>query len=235
MPHVFVIGSKGGTGTSSVAANLARSIRLNGETSVLIELCPQNQLGVHFALPWPNVQGWAQCESFVDLAKQFYRTDSDILLLPYGQMANGITPDTLFTHLKQIELPENAWFIFDCPKTFPVFEFASRKDFIIEVSTCDPICHSILYQKYAYKNYKPIQGHYILVNKYNAQSQIEAEIFCVWQNELNQLCPLFIHFDEAIKEAPGYQNQAVQTHPGNTCRADFAKLSSWLASKVSQQ
>lgn len=235
---VFVTGTKGGTGVSSVVANLARSLADSNETVVVIELDSQNQLARHFAIPWQSQIGWQNAHDLEALQYCFYQTQSKIHILPYGESFNEqakLQAQSIVDNSSKLKLPDHSWIIFDVGQSKQLDSLQlNSNDIILEVANCDGICHSILYQK-LFLNKQTYQAqHHVLINRYNAHSEVESDLFTLWRQQLNCISPVFINTDEAIKVAVTHGNQAVALYPANSCRADFERLSAWLAHLLTQ-
>ncbi|MCU4677042.1 cellulose biosynthesis protein BcsQ [Catenovulum sp. 2E275] len=236
MQRVFLIGTKGGTGTSSVTANLARCLADAAEPTLVVELNAQNQLARHFAIPWLAKTGWQNANDLHTLQNCFYQTQSGIQVLPYGKsnQSKVLTAKEVVDGLNQFELTPNTWVLFDITSTdFSTLSLNST-DIVLEVANCDAINHSLLYQKFTVDKFECSAQYYVLVNKFNSHSDVESDIFTLWQHQLTHLSPVFIHADEAIKVAVTHANQAVALYPANSCRADFERLCGWLSSLQTQ-
>ncbi len=64
MKKIFVKGIKGGTGTTSVVANLACALRKSHETVYVIDLDPKSDIGLHLGLAWDHLLGWSDYADF---------------------------------------------------------------------------------------------------------------------------------------------------------------------------
>ncbi|WAJ72471.1 cellulose biosynthesis protein BcsQ [Catenovulum adriaticum] len=237
--RIFVTGTKGGTGVSSVVANLARSLADSNEITLVIELDSQNQLARHFAIPWQSKIGWQNAYDLEALPYCFYQTQSNINILPYGESLGEqakLCAQTIIDSSSKLDLPKNSWILFDAGQSQQLNALdLNSNDIILEIANCDGICHSLLYQKFFMDKQKYKAQHYVLINRYNAHSEVESDLFTLWRQQLDCLSPVFINTDEAIKVAVTHGNQAVALYPANSCRADFERLSAWLAHLLTQR
>ena len=71
MKRVFLKGIKGGTGTTSVVANLACALRKSNESVFVIDLDQKGDLGLHFGLAWEHRLGWTDYADFASACEQF--------------------------------------------------------------------------------------------------------------------------------------------------------------------
>ncbi|MGL5564712.1 MAG: cellulose synthase operon protein YhjQ/BcsQ, partial [Plesiomonas sp.] len=58
MITVALQGIRGGVGTTSIVAGLALAARRQGARVLAVDLCPDNQLPLHFGRPHDEVCGW---------------------------------------------------------------------------------------------------------------------------------------------------------------------------------
>lgn len=85
MRVIAVVSPLGGTGRTTLTAHLATLLALQGESSLAVELCPQNLLGRYLGMRKPSATGWAR-----DAADGQWWADSGIensdgvRILPYG-------------------------------------------------------------------------------------------------------------------------------------------------------
>ena len=62
MPVIALQGLRGGMGTTSVTAALARALQQLGESVLAIDFTPDNLLRLHFNTPFELARGWARAE-----------------------------------------------------------------------------------------------------------------------------------------------------------------------------
>jgi cellulose synthase operon protein YhjQ len=235
LQRIFIKGIKGGVGSTSVVANLACVLKKSDVDVVAIDLDAKSDLGLHFGLKWTATKGWSN-ESTFDDALLHFRKDSDgVLFLPHGD--NESTLDEIISTInncKNLDYKESAWIIFDCPSHINISHYPlEENDIVIELVTCDAICHSLIYKRLqTLKSVESSWKHFFVVNRYNAASVLEFDLFSLWQSTLPFMAPFFINSDEVIKEATANRNVALNCAPYSVANDDFETLAGWLVSKA---
>lgn len=237
MKRVFLKGIKGGTGSTSVAANLACALRKSNEDILLIDLDPKSDVGLHLGLPWQHNSGWSNYPNFESAIEEFFTDNDGVIFLPFGSNSSGIKRlQETIAGVSNLKTNQSAWVIFDCPNYIDLNDFSfTEQDIVLEVINCDAICHSLVYKrlvslKQATKDWQ----HYFLVNKYNSASELESDLLQVWQSETPLLAPIHMNKDEVIKESTAFKNVAVNCAPYSVAYDDFETLAGWLVSKASK-
>lgn len=80
MKRIIIFSSRGGTGATSVAANLTSALNAVGQSSYVIDMNPQNVLRLHFAMDIHDANGWA-----VEAANHALKTET----LQAGQLSSS--------------------------------------------------------------------------------------------------------------------------------------------------
>jgi cellulose synthase operon protein YhjQ len=233
--RVFIKGVKGGTGCTSVVANLACVLKKSAVDVIAIDLDSKNDLSLHFGLPWSNTKGWSNATTFNDVLSMFYQDSDGVVFLPFGDnkaMQNEVT-DTI-TYAKQLQCSADTWMLFDCPAHLDITDYPlTANDIVIELVNCDAVCHSLIHKRLiTLKNLKTSWKHYFLVNKYNSASTLEFDLFSLWQTTLPAMAPFFINLDEVVKESTAYRNVTLNCAPLSIANDDFETLAGWLVSKT---
>lgn len=235
MRRVFISGIKGGVGSTVIVANLASALSQAGETVICVDLDSKNELRLHFAHQWSDPTGWSSSKN-LDLTQCAFVDNDSVSFIPHGDKPSTINAKkALIEKTHQLDLPNDAWLLFDVPSYGSAESFALKEDDLhIRVVNCDANCHSLINQRLFKQTNTP---EYVLVNRFNGSANIEVEIMQLWRDEVSNLLPFFIHQDEVIKEALAYKNVAFNCAPHSVIRDDFQALISWLHlqySKASQ-
>ena len=235
MKKIFVKGIKGGTGTTSVVANLACALRKSHETVYVIDLDPKSDIGLHLGLAWDHLLGWSDYADFASASEQFHQDNDGVTFLPYGSGSNTKSSfKDIINHCQQLHDSDDAWFLFDCPAHINALEYPlDPEDIFLEVINCDAICHSLMYKQLNFlKQSGSSWQHYFLTNRFNSASELESDLLQLWQSELPLFAPLYINKDEAIMEATAFRNVATNCAPYSVANDDFETLSVWLVSRA---
>lgn len=99
MNHISIISLKGGTGRTTIAANLGRLMAERGRTLV-VDLDPQNALGLSLGMPVSESLGIATPDLDRDHLATYLRTNpTNVPYIPFGRPAAS-TLTALAAHLK---------------------------------------------------------------------------------------------------------------------------------------
>lgn len=235
MQRVFIKGIKGGTGGTSIVANLACALKKSDVDVIAIDLDAKSDLSLHFGLPWTQTLGWSNAETFNDALSMFQQDSNGIIFLPFGD--NSATTDDVIDTVnscQQLDLAPDTWMLYDCPSHIDITHYSlNHDDIFVELVNCDATCHSLIHKRLlALKKSKNNWKHYFLVNKYNSASLLEFDLFALWQTTLPLIAPFFINHDEVVKEATAYRNVAFNYAPYSVANDDIETLAGWLVSKA---
>ena len=74
MKVIALQGIRGGVGTTAIVAGLAQAAHEQGARVLAVDLCPDNQLGIHLGLPHDDPGGWSRLtQQYSALSGQRYR------------------------------------------------------------------------------------------------------------------------------------------------------------------
>lgn len=235
MRKIFIKGIKGGTGATSIVANLACALRKSDEDVIAIDLDSKSDLGLHFGLSWEHTSGWSNYLSFESALDEFHIDDDGVIFLPFGTLsANTQRINKTIESAQQLQVNDSAWLLFDCPAHQEIQDYdLSSNDIVLEVINCDSVCHSLVYRRLLQLNQCPKKWqHYFLINNYNSACELESDLLQVWQAETPLLAPVHINKDEVVKESTAFRNVAVNCAPYSVAHDDFETLASWLVTRA---
>lgn len=87
MTSLALHGLRGGLGRSSVLAALGHALRELGERVLLVDLCSNNLLGLHFNLPLVGCDGWANAErDGRPFGDQVFEVFDGLCVMPFGEL-----------------------------------------------------------------------------------------------------------------------------------------------------
>lgn len=234
MPVIALQGLRGGTGTTSLAAALAWSLSALGESVLVVDLSPDNQLRMHFNMPVQHGRGWMR--SALDnqpWQQSAMRYTAQLDFIPFGQLtdaervafwhasSNGVThwADALAT-LK----PLYNWILLDIPAGDTPWASAmlQQADRVFNVINADANCHIRLHQQ------RFLPGSLFLLNQFASVSQSQHDIHQVWLNSLPDLAPVLIHRDEAVAEALMSKQPLGEYRPLSLAAEEVTTLANWM-------
>lgn len=229
MNRVFFKGIKGGTGTTSIIANIATLLAQSKHSVLCIDLDPKNELCLHLGHQWHNQIGWSNkaIDADANWTDSAFINEDNVKYVPFGsESTNTFALCTLLNQSKRLNLEANSWLLFDVPSHISLEELPlDENDLIINIVTCDPGCYSQIKKGHSGSN-----GFY-LINRFNASNPLELDVYQIWRANLNQLAPFFIHFDSSVPEALAAKNVLINCSPLSVVKEDFQALASWLNNK----
>lgn len=235
MTVVALQGLHGNVGTTSITAGLAWALRQLGERVLVIDLCPDNLLRLHFNMGFDSSRGWARSEFDNILWQQsamHYVPGLDFL--PFGQLSlaelqdwqhNKRTQPTYWLDkLNQLKSSnEYQWILLDMPFSYPLLEqpILTVVDRHITVITPTMNDHIRLHQQ-ALPN-----DSYLLINQFLTNSVLQQDLHLLWLQSLERLMPLIIHRDEAVPEALAVKKPIGEYSPNSLSASEITTLANW--------
>lgn len=237
--HITFSGLRGGSGTTSLAAMLADSLRLLGESVLLVDLHSTDLLRLHFTIPYKDGYGWAFAEkSGIPWYQHTYQIDPNLWVLPYGR--NGLASlkttyeqdeaerlwnaSTALKYIKQ-STKAPAWVIFDAPADVELYaNLRQSSDFQILVAQPDMASHILLgqYPLDLYPNTK------ILINGMSPERRLSEAIILDWDLRYAQrLLPVRFHEDSHVHEALAHKMPATSYFPASSAAQNMQSLALW--------
>lgn len=235
MPIIVLQGIRGGLGTTAVTAGLAWALQQLGERVLAIDFSPNNLLRLHFNMTFAQSRGWARAMTDGDGWHQGamqYLPDLDFL--PFGQL-NQTEIDTLQQYcidcptywqnnLAQVSADGGRrWILIDAPADDSPLtcQALAAADAVFMLLAPDTNCHTRLHQQ-------PLPNQrYFLVNQFSAISQIQQDLYQLWQHTLPRLLPLVIHRDEALAESPAAKQPLGEYRPASCAAEEIITLANW--------
>ncbi|WP_449430346.1 cellulose biosynthesis protein BcsQ [Pseudomonas putida] len=198
-------GVRGGLGRTALLAALGYALRELGERVLLVDLCADNLLGLHFNLALDEREGWARAElQGRAFDEPMYEVLEGLCLLPFGQVAEselaglGALGAPEVWRTRQAELAQHFdWLLFDLPQ--PVSAHATvglQTDMRVLVAEAELTSHILLGRQ-------PVERFdLLLVNRFDPGSKLQSDVLMVWRDLFRNRLPMqLVHRDEAFIEA----------------------------------
>lgn len=198
-------GLRGGLGRSALLAALGFALRELGERVLLVDLCPDNLLGLHFNLPFDQRDGWARAQAQGrPFGEPVYEVLDGLCLMPFGEVDQGQLNalsgcnDPEFWRARQAELAKHFdWLLFDLPH--PVSAQSTRAfetDMQILVAEAEMTSHVLLGRQQVERY------DLMLINRFDPASSLQSDVLMVWRDQFRNRLPMqLVHRDEAFAEA----------------------------------
>lgn len=241
MPVIAMQGMRGGVGATSVTVALAWTLCQLGESVLVIDFSPDNLLRLHFNTPFSQTRGWARSLRDGDPWQQGAMRYYDRLdFLPFGQLTVSerlyvqhycrekptFWQDNLIT--LQASEPQR-WILLDLPtgEEELVQQAATAADSTLLLLNPDANCHARLHQQS-----QPSHCHF-LINNFSSFSQLQQDLYQLWQQTLSGLVPVVIHHDEALAEALAMKQPLGEYRPESLAADEVLTLANWCLLNLS--
>lgn len=202
MTSLALHGLRGGLGRSAMLAALGHALRELGERVLLVDLCPENLLGLHFNLPLAGCDGWACAElDGRPFGEQVYEVFDGLYVMPFGEVSESAharltgTRDPAIWNARAAQLANHFdWLLFDLPSTGALREL--EVDVRVLVAEAEMSSHILLERQ------RPERFDLLLVNRFDPASRLQSDVLMVWRKLYHSRLPLqVVHRDEAFVEA----------------------------------
>lgn len=234
MISLSLCGIRGGVGTTSLLAAMGHALNRLNQRVLLVELCPENVLGLHFNLAARETEGWARAMlDGQDWYRQAWQLAPGLCLLPYGgldeaeqlRVEQRLLANPWEWNKRQAQLAgQFDWVLFDLPQRLPGHVGSIRGDFSIRVLAPDMACHVLLQR----------QGRegFLLVNGYDSASRLQQDLLLVWRRHHGErVVPVVVHQDEAMGEALACKQSVIGYAPQSLVTEDAISLATWCLSR----
>ncbi|ENP2699412.1 cellulose biosynthesis protein BcsQ [Salmonella enterica] len=227
-------GVRGGVGTTSLTAALARALQILGENVLVIDASPDNLLRMSFNVDFVHQGGWARSLlDGQDWRDAGLRYTSQLDLLPFGQLTaqERENPQAWQETLGEIGSAIQAlkasgrysWILLDLPYgASPLTgQLVSLCDHTLAIAQVDANCHIRLHQQAL-----PAGAH-ILINDLRIGSQLQDDLYQVWLQSQRRLLPIVIHRDEAMAECMASKQPLGEYRSDSLAAEEVLTLANW--------
>lgn len=235
MTPLSLRGLRGGTGTSSLLAAIGYALHCLGERVLMIDMCPENLLRLHFNLAAEDQSGWAR--AMLDgqaWYEQAWSLAPTLNLLPYGNLSvneylrieHWLSADPHLWAARQESLAAHYdWVLFDLPQRLPGHAAVGPCYFKVRVAEADAACHVLLQQQEE-------DGSLLLVNRFDPGSQLQRDLLLIWRKHYPEhLLPVTVHDDEALRESLAFKQPVGLYAPGSLATQDALSLATWCLTR----
>lgn len=230
MKSLSLQGARGGVGNTSLLAAIGYALHSMGQRVLLVDMCPENFLGLHFNLAVDEQGGWARARLDGQVwQSQAWSLAPGLCLLPYGRLDRGEQeqmeqllrqePELWMRRLRSLA-GHFDWVLFDLPQRLPGHADIGVDALQIQVLEADAACH-VLLQRQDSKSY-------LLANRFDPASQLQSDLLLVWRKRYgDRLMPLTIHKDEAMREALANKEPVGSYAVSSLVAQDVMSLATW--------
>ncbi|UTH73439.1 cellulose biosynthesis protein BcsQ [Chromobacterium sp. IIBBL 290-4] len=244
MTILSICGVRGGCGATAIAAGLAWYRAEQARSTLLIDLCPQNLLRLHFGVPWSEEGGWrASLQNGGDWTLSAWQIgDGQLSLVPHGRFEpkKGVLPaGWLHGELERLARPVDDLVVLDTPLLYEnarelAFSSASH---VLVVLPADPISCVLSDKLEADLLGRGFSRHEILyvINQFDPARRLDRDVEMLLRKMLGKrVAPLPVMRDEAMREALAAGMPVAAFAPESQAAEDLKELSVWLAIRMQQ-
>ncbi|MHA0915710.1 cellulose biosynthesis protein BcsQ [Kosakonia cowanii] len=238
MPLICVCSPKGGTGKTTLAANLAYALARNGSKVLALDFDVQNSLRLHFGVPLSDTRGYvARAADASDWSQFVLTAGGNIFVLPYGDATDAQRRDfeERLTHDEHF-LTRGLNTLLNYPGLIIVADFPTgpsaaltalsrQADLQLIPLLADSASLSLLPQIENHRltgdvlNQKA--GHFVVLNQSDNRRQISRDVTAFMEQRLgNQLLGV-LHRDESVVEANASQQSVFDFSPASAAAFDI--------------
>lgn len=233
-----LVSACGGSGRSTVAANLAGMIARRGREVLAVDLDPRNALGLHLGLPLAETDGWAaralRAENWTDAA---FRNSDGVRILPFGRLGlddisaleDRLSGDRgwLRQRLAEISLAPGAVVLIDTPRLPSQLarQAIEAAQLVVNVMHADTASYAGL------GLVREAAGGRSLVhvaNQVEATHALQGDVLQLLRHDLEGRMAPPVHRDLAVPESVAVNVGLAEHAPHSQATHDFQGLASWL-------
>lgn len=251
MKVIAIVSAKGGVGKTTLTANLATALQREGVATLLVvDMDPQNALGLHFGADPRSLAGVSRASlAGEDWGPVCVQSPSGVHVLPYGVVNESdrvaferhldAHPNWLEQQLQGLELPEDAVVLIDTPPGPSVYmqQALSAAQVVVVVSLPDAASYAALalMQRLVHTYCTPrpdfSETLYVL-NQVDGARQLSKDITRVMQDNLGERLVGVVHEDQAVREALAYDQSVLEYDPQGQAADDLRKCARVLAQRL---
>ncbi|WP_416424597.1 cellulose biosynthesis protein BcsQ [Pseudomonas sp. App30] len=235
MTALSLRGLRGGVGSTSLLAATGQALHSLGERVLLVDMCPENLLRLHFNVGVNERAGWARAMvDGLDWNTQAWTVEPGLSLLPYGRLkwAEQDQVEQRLRHEPELWRRRQAalaaqfdWILFDVPLRLPGHARVGPCAMRLLVVEADAACQVLLQQQEE-------EGEQLLINRFDPASQLQRDLLLIWRKQFGErLLPLNIHQDEAMREALAFKKPVGAYAEASLAAQDVQSLATWCLTR----
>ncbi len=219
----------GGSGRTTLAAQLAEILhRGPGPDVAVLELDPQNVLGLYLGQDVESEEGWYHRlrQDQPPMAGAF-ESDSGLRFLPFGSVAEAEhlqAPAEINAHvsrlLESISAVFDGWLLVDTPRQVSAWASAALDHSTLVLNLLRADAHSLA--THVRQAGPPDERQLWLLNQFEPAQPLQADLHVVWRDLLGaQLLPETVHRDRALTEVLAARAELATYSPNSQAMHDL--------------
>lgn len=246
MQIAALISGKGGVGKTTLTANLAIALAQHGKKVLVIDLDPQNALGIHLGMDQEEYAGHSR--DGVNESSMF-RSPFGVTFIPFGLIPDNelrlfeaeLRARPLWLRQAIAALPDNSfdYILLDTPPGPGVFlrqALMSAHD-ALAVVLADAASYSTvpgilsLVKEYTVER-KHFRGVSLLLNQLPHRGQLGQQVRDTLMEQYgSMMLPISIHRDPMVAESLAYERPVLQYDPGCEASLEIHHIAEWLINR----
>lgn len=239
----------GGSGRTTVAANLAHALAADGQRTLAVDLDPKNLLGLHFGIEAAERVGIARPHASVSETTGFLgRQRGNTAVLPFGNLETeeldatearlATDPNFLRLRLEAFTPAECAFAVLDVPagRSNWARQALSVADQVVVVLAPHPAAYATVpgTERFLAERLGEVGASkaVYLVNGFDGRSALERDLLAGLRAILrDRLLPFPVQRDEVVREALLARTAVLHAGPDSQVAADYGELAAWLRAR----
>ncbi len=250
MATIAFVSPHGGVGQTTLIANLATLLAQRREPCLVVDLCPQNTMGLHLGLETSPSQGWAS-SVLTDhwWAQNALINSLHVCCLPHGDLdANNVlhleqrlmaSPNWLTSQLSGLEFSDAGYVLLDAPMWPSALAFQSvlASDLVVVCLTASAkSCAAFPAIQAMVASHQESTAFAVMLTSFDPRSKSQILAMQTLQAQWNDLLiPYTLHHDENMATAFQENNCASALFPQAQSVHDVQGVANWLTERFNLQ
>lgn len=237
--HIAFVSPLGGTGQTSLVANLASLWSTPEQPALAVDLCAQNSLGLHLGQTGISSSGWAaEVEAGRWWAEAAQENSAGVRFLPFGHMEGSLPQqpaDWLASQLQSVALEDHSLVLLDAP-AWPhalAMQALHVADLVVVcLDTTPRVPHMAAQVQALLQQAPPGTPLAVLATGFNPRRASQRQTLQALQAQwADALSPYVLHDDENMAAALAASQCVISYAPQAQAAHDLQGIARWLLAR----